>query len=197
MRITQTELADLLRGHTGASPVGIVARTRARMRKTDNPFAGRVDKLAHVAGFVGVRYSRAVNRRRAREGRVVDRRGRPFVRTFVAERRRWGRRVRRLDLDAGRLSVCPLVEHRGRLYVTLHRQQILVVEYRDRLCNTSLDPEELAPWLIEDDGTAAARRQEIARPVIYRDYALDSIRQLRLEGEIYDVITTEELADAA
>lgn len=190
MRVTRAELAAKLRAVRGPQPGSLVARTIPEMRRRDNPWAGLVHKLARVRGMIGVRvhrptgprgqpfltdYARAVNRQREREGH-------PEI--FFAQPRAWGERI----------PGTPLVEYRDRLYLTVRRQQVLQVEYLHAMTNDPIPAADVEPHLKR---RGEGRRQGVQNPVVVRDYALDSIRQLRLEGEIYDVITTEELADAA
>lgn len=189
VRLTRTELETLLRAHRGPSPGSLVARTVPELRQKDNPLAGLVHKLARVQGMLGVKvrpgfrrqpyltdYARAVNRQRDREGHPGG--------IFYAQPRAWGQRI----------PGTPLVEHREKLYLTVKRQTVLYVEYRHAVTNEVLPEDEVEPWLKR---RAEGRRQELRQPVVMRDYGLSTVRELRLYGEVYQVISDEELADAA
>ncbi len=170
MKITRDQLLVLLAMQSRSTIVSLTAETRPEMRKRGNPHADAV-KIAAVSGVLGCKYANAVNRRRDREGRPENADG--SVEQFYSTRRAWGRRV----------DPSPLVEHRGRFYLDLQRQRILREEFRTP-DGATVPRAKIEPFLrVRDEG----RRQGLKRPVVLRDFSIDSIRQLRLHGQIYDV----------
>ena len=67
MKIDTNSLANLLRGLRAATIVGLYARTVPAMRKTHNPYFGRIVKLCRLTAVIGASYGSAVNRRRVKE----------------------------------------------------------------------------------------------------------------------------------
>jgi hypothetical protein len=191
--ITRTELREQLMERRGASMVSIVSETEPKMyakRKpsqlssdalagvTDipNPYRGKVHKISHVNGVINWRYANAVNNQRAREGQPTDEEGN--VEHFEALPRKWGQRLQR---DDG--TVTPLVEHKGRHYLELKVERSLGHEYRDE-SGEVVPQDDIAPWLYPHRKSA---RQQTDKEIILRDYALDNIKQVRMDGELYEV----------
>ncbi len=185
--ITRSKLKDLLYHRSGASIVTVVSRTEPDMRKRDNPFYGKVCKVAQVNGMVGFRYKNSVNNQRFREGQPVDDGGN--VVEFEPLPRKWGNRLYREDVDpntgATVRRLTPLVLHKGRHYLELKVERLLSMHYQDEDGNP-VPAEDLHPWLRQRSGESS--RQLVERPVVLRDYALDSIEEIRMDGVIYRVI---------
>lgn len=181
--ITRNELREQLQSRKGAAMVSIVSITepawRAKHAETGepNPHRGEVHKVAHVNGVINWRYANAVNNQRMREGQPTDDEGN--VEHFEALPRKWGVRISR---DDG--TITPLVEHKGRHYLELKVERSLGHEYRDDEGNV-YDDATIHPWLRK---RSKSKRQQTDREIILRDYALDSIDQIRMDGEVYQVI---------
>jgi hypothetical protein len=172
-RYTAEELREILMELRGAKAATIFAKTEPKMRKTDNPYIGRVLKHSQVNGMVNWHYENSVNNQREREGHGE---------IFEALPRKWGTRIKRPD---GTLT--PLVEHKGQWYLEVKVQQTIRHEYRfvgtERKLNR-ISMEELRKFLTERTGEGA--RQELEKVVILRDYALENIYQLTLDGQEYN-----------
>lgn len=153
------ELKAALMERKGTSFVTIVAVTDPRMRKRDNPYAGRVQKRSSVNGVVGWIYQNSVNRERVREDLEAD---------FEAHPRKWGERIKGT----------PFVEHKGNTYLELKVERVLSTEYL--LDGEPVDREVIAEWLPARKAEGA--RQEVENPIILRDYRLDSITEITFDG---------------
>jgi len=157
----------------GCRPLAFVAETTPELR-TGNPFGGktrihRLRKLSRVSGMVGFRYENSVNNQRMREGTPVDALGE--VMEFVAEPRKWG--VRR--------EGSPFVDHKGGVYLEVKVERSLGHEYRlDD--GTPVDASIVEPWLPSRE---EGRRQMVDRPVVIRDYKLENLREVTINGEIH------------
>lgn len=158
----------------GCRPVSFVAETTPEL-KTGNPFGGttrthRLRKMSRVSGMIGFRYENAVNNQRGREESPID----PItgeVETFVAEPRKWG--VRR----AG----SPFVDHKGVEYLEVKVERSLQCEYRlDD--GTPVDAATVAQWLPEKE---EGRRQMVRRVVSIRDYKLENLREVTINGQTH------------
>lgn len=180
--ITRDELREQLSTRKGASMVSIVSTTepawRAKHAETGepNPLRGEVHKISHVNGVINWRYANAVNNQRVREEQPLDDEGN--VEHFEALPRKWGQRISR---DDG--TITPLVEHKGRHYLELKVERSLGHEYR-KADGSTLTDEEVHPWLRK---RSKSTRQGTDKEIILRDYALDSINEIRMDGELYQV----------
>lgn len=171
--IDQAKLLALLSRIRHATPVGLIALTDARPRKTGLPYS-EVRKLTRLNAMIGTVHEDAVRRQQEREGQPA---------TFVASPRAWGTRV----------GDTPLVEHRGQFYLSAQmnplnrpRPLYLVPKARGkRTILTAVPKEAVAPWLPPERDEGAS--QGVDRPVTHREFRLDSIVSLTLNGEHYRV----------
>lgn len=166
--ISKAELVEKLAAIRGATFATIVAETDARLRKTGNPFTGVV-KVSRVSVTLNSIYENSVNRQREREGNTE---------VFEAEPRAWGVRMVR---DDG--TVAPIVEHKGKYYVEAKVEKSLGYEYIHN--GEILDEDKIVQFLPKK--SSGGERQEVEKPVILRDYSVDSIREIRFGGELYIV----------
>lgn len=162
--ITKQELRDmLLNARRGANIVSIETETTPRMRKTDNPYAGRLVKQSKINGMINWYYENAVNNQREREGKNAD---------FEAKPRRWGSRI----------HGTPLVEHKGKYYLELKVENRYGKTYIDDQGN-EVPQEEIDEFLYN----SSSSRQGVEDEVILRDYKLDSIKAIKMNGKKYKV----------
>ncbi len=170
--VTLNTLRDLLAKVTHATPVGLVAMTTPDLRVTGNPYPkGAVKKLTRLNVMVGARHESSVQRQQAREGQEP---------TFVAAPRKWG------------VHISPaLVTHKGEFFLSaqmnpLNRPRpIYLVPKGKRNTLTMVSKETLAPWLPERKDERES--QGVVRTVEHRDFRLDSIISLTMNGEQYRV----------
>lgn len=169
--VTPEELKDLLMSRKGANFVSFESETDARLRKTGNPF-GEVRKTSKVNGMINWVYANAVNRQRSREGQPVGEDGE--VEHFEPKPRKWGTRIKGT----------PFVENNGKLYVEIKVERTLSKPtYRDADGNV-LTAEQVAPFLPKRKKNA---RQGVDKEVILRDYSMDNIRRIKVNGETFVV----------
>lgn len=172
--LSKSELVSTLFEIRGSKLTTIVSETDPRLKKTGNPFA-RAIKIARVNGCINWIYQNAVNNQRYRENQPTDEDGN--IEHFTAEPRKWGVRIHRTDG-----SVTPLVEHKGQYYLELKVQRSLGYEYR--LDDDVIDQTLIEPFLPRKTEGA---RQKLAKPVILRDYSINSIRQITMDGIVYEI----------
>lgn len=170
--ISVGQLADILRSVVGAKPVTISALTDTRARKTGNPYA-EVLKLTHVNGFVNVDYSASVERQQAKDEQPVG---------FAARPHAWGDRVSNTPLRAHRKT--------GKLYLTIQPRRILdkqVFFGRNPSSGAlvSVPKTTIAQFLPEK--RSAAPSQGVEHEVVTRDYALDNLTAITLNGQAYRI----------
>jgi len=156
--VNELEFEHILEETKGAKPVTIVAKTFPKVRKTNNPHPNIV-KVSRVNGMVNFIYENAVNNQRKREGETPD---------FEAAPRQWGQRI----------EGTPLVKHNDKTYLEFKVERSLDYHYED---NGIMVPEdEVAPFLPK---RSESSRQNVEKEVILRDYAIENIVSVRMNGE--------------
>lgn len=167
LSLTLPQLTNRLRQVRGVMPVGMTTITEPAMRKRRNPFVDRVLKITKTNAWIGANYARQVNRQRVREDRTPD---------FESVPRSWGKRQWRSPvvlLDTGY----------GRKYWYLDCRVVARIwTYRDLDTGELIDESDLLPWLIR---SRPSRRQRLHKHIILRDYRLDHIAELRINGEVW------------
>ena len=172
--MTRGDLVNAMQTRKGAFFATIVAETDPRLLKTGNPYVGTT-KISRVNGLLNWIYENAVNNQRVRENQPLDNAGE--VEHFTALPRKWGVRVKRTDG-----TVTPLVEYNGKHYLEVKVQKSLGYEYRHN--GATIDPAKVEPFLPKRQEGA---RQEVDSPVILRDYALENIQQITIDGIVYEL----------
>jgi hypothetical protein len=161
--------------------VTIVSRTEPAMRKTDNPFIGKLFKVSTLSGTINWQYGHEVNRQREREGgfAIVD--GSPVVAAveeFKAHERKWGTRIEN----------SPFVEHKGQHYLEMKVSESNGHEYRDE--NNELvtgDTLEHAKTFFSKRSESS--RQKVENKIVLRDYRLDRVTAITLHDSGMTFIT--------
>jgi hypothetical protein len=166
--INRTELELLLRNVKGTTLAGVVILTVPQVNKkvngVANPIHGRVQKRAHRNVVLGFKYENSVNNQRIREDKDAD---------FVAEPRAWGVRI----------DGTPLVSHNDNLYLECKVERVVEAQYL--LDGQPVEDSEVEPYL---PVRKPSSRQEVDRPVVLIDVKLENVEQLRIFGEVYNVV---------
>jgi hypothetical protein len=166
-QITRAALVSILEIKAShATFVALRTRTDARLRKTGNPYPN-VRKLSRTQVVIGHKYENSVNNQRKREGSEP---------TFEAMPRKWGER------KAG----TPFVEHNGKLYLECGMLRVLdepqyIAESGDELPREAIEP------FLPTKGSNA-EHQGVEKEVILRDYAIESITEITIDGERYEIV---------
>lgn len=165
---TVDQLTERLLATSGTQFIGLVAVHEPDMpvKRRTNPFKGRVIKLSRANGAINWRYAKTVNRQRKREEKAED---------FKAVPRTWGNRI----------NDCPLIIwliDGVQFYLELKRENI-ERWYFDRDTLAPIPESELLPYFAK----RGKSRQKLTREVILRDYRLDHIAELTINGETWKV----------
>ncbi len=166
--ISQAELISRLTSLHGATMVALIAETTPDLispKKVEKE-VGIIRKRSHINGVIGFIYGNSVNNQRAREADTS-------FEEFIPEPRKWGER----------LTGTPLVTHKGKTYVEVKIQKVSQTEYT--LNGVVVDKYVVEPYIRQK--REEGKRQEVENPVILRDYAIPTIRQVRMGGEILDI----------
>lgn len=169
MQISRLKLEKLLASQTSnkTTIVTFAAKTIPPMRKTKNPYLGRVYKIARVNGIIGIwSYTNSVNLQRSREDKESN---------FEAITRTWGARIPRT----------PFVAHKEKLYLETKVQKSSSVLYLDGKIATKKQLTHINKFLQKKEGES--RRQQVDKEIVLRDYDLNNITHLQLNGEVYEI----------
>lgn len=181
--LTTAELTQNLTSMDNTVLATVRTVTVPEMRKTNNPFYGRVVKVQDLSASVGSwSYSKAVNNRRQKEWQkaLLSDENTPQPAEFVPEARKWGQRV----------PNTPFVEHKGQLYVELSVHNCLRQVYLDDQGNP-VSKELLEPYLPKKK---EGERQELDNPVILRDVKVENIVSVTYGGQTVEVQEQATLA---
>ena len=181
--LSREEFKGVLFGIRGAKPVTITARTTPKLSGGMKNRLTGLQKLSMVNGIINFSYENAVNKQRERED---------VAETFHAKPRSWGVRlftdqqkmiplVAKVDTDFPYFTFEDLkrvpVE---KLYLELKVQKSLKHEY---YLNGELVPNDEAEK--EVYSAPSSGRQAVEREVILRDYALDNVEEVVMDGEVF------------
>jgi hypothetical protein len=166
-RFSLIQLQSQLLKVSAPQPIGLTAIHEPAMRRTNNPFRGRVLKRSRVNGWINFEYKRTVRRQQVREHLDPD---------FQPMPRVWGQRVRD----------CPLVLHADETGLQLYLEvKLQTVErlYFDSNTFEPIDAKSIAPFLIK----RRPSRQPVQNQIELRDYRLDRVAQLRIGRDTWEV----------
>jgi len=178
-QITHKQLRDLIaEAVTGSMPVGILAVTDARTKKTGNPF-GKVEKTVRAVGWVGASYVRGVNRELSRQGVEEP--------AFRSQPLPWGE----WDIPG------KVIAHKGALYLRTQatpgmrrKAPARVLAYHAEN-GQQVTREQVAPFLPVATGSskqeAAGMAADPAEQIWVGTYAFASLRKVRIAGRTYTV----------
>ena len=161
------KLEAVLRNVKGNGFAHLVAKTVPTWAKAkSHPFHGNVFKIADVQVQAGFHYINSVNNQLTREGKTADAEAKP---------RKWGQRIKGT----------PLVEHTNkagehRLYLEAKCEKVNSVKYVDAQGN-EIDKADLAEWT-DRPRAKSSTQANVDKEIILRDYALDSIEWIAIDG---------------
>ena len=167
VKTQRDELETLLKNHKGNGFAHIVTKTVPDMNKTNNPFFGNVWKITDTQIQAGFHYINSVNNQLTREGKSAN---------AIAKARTWGHRI----------DNTPLVEHTNkqgehRLYLEAKCERVNSVHYVDGT-GQQIDKTLLTPWL-KSKGAKSSTQANVDKEIVLRDYALDSILWIAIDGK--------------
>lgn len=188
--MSRAKLIVLLARVRSPTPATVFAETFPPMCKLTRgtkdacPYYGRVRKQAKVNGMICFDYAGAVNAQRIREADARTEEELERVERFDPLARTWGGRIRpRMPGEQAKpvADTC-FVEYRGRLYLEIKVQRR--IEERWTLDREPItDPKLLAhiqSQLIQRG--KEGRRQRVKRPVILRDYGIETLLGITFGG---------------
>lgn len=169
LMINQAEFRNVIESIRGVSFASIRSVTQLDMRKTGNPFHGKISKVSKVLAIVGNwSYEQSLINQAKRENVETE---------FEIKPRKWGVRLN----DSG------IVEHNGRLYLECKIQKCfdsrIVWSDGRYLSHDEIDSVRSFMPIRKESST----QDSIEKKIILRDYAFDSIRKIKLGGITYRI----------
>lgn len=176
VRVTPKTLRGILLGIQGSTIVTLCTCTEPRMRKTGNPYYGKVVKRSRYQAMLNFYYDEGVLRRLEKEGKSPDdfRKGESWHEPVLME---------------GRLT--PLCWHKdeakrghGHLRI-MYLKQLAKPVFVDVLTNKTIPEQRLAEWLYP---ASTYENQGLDNPLVFITPALTSVQEMKVGGKTYKVI---------
>ncbi len=166
VKINVSQLFEVLNEIKGAKFATIVTETEPKMKKTGNPFLNsNIIKKSEVNITLNFIYENSVNNQRKKEGNTEE---------FHAKPRQWGSRIPKTSF----------VIHKGSIYVEakINAKPKEVRYFSNGKLMNEAQVELLKPFLPTSNSSS---RQEVEKEVIVRDFKLENIVELKLNGNHY------------
>ncbi len=184
------EIKIVLANKKGAFPVTLITETIPDLKggkKCPILVAGTITKSTHINGIVNFLYESSVNRQRGREDLEMN---------FESEPRKWGCRlhiqgkllpfvhhkkgiVQPSHRDIQKLTNLP---HADELYLEMKCQNVYNVQYYQ--LGKQIDTSVVEPYLRD---RTEGERQGVENVVVLRDYKLSNIKQITVDGKLYEI----------
>jgi hypothetical protein len=162
--LTQNEIIDMLKKRKGASFVSVTTSTTPQMKKTNNPYFGKVKRICRRQGMIGPDYERCVNTQREREEKTPD---------FLAEPLRWGQH-----------DGPYFITYNGRTYLKLKEHGHGDDRWVDAETGSVIDVSVLQQYFY----AKSEGRQGLDKPVEWRTVRMDHLVSLSVDGLVVEVI---------
>jgi hypothetical protein len=167
--VTVQELAEILKKHCkGATFASAIIDTEPKMRKTDNPYYGRVRKINRISGILNFNYDEGVRRRLEKEGKNPD--------EFVGGSS-WHKPV---TVDG---KFTPLAAHKDnpdQLYLRVAVQHTDKPEYF--FDGKPIDKKQIESFIPE---RSHYQNQNLEEPYRFIAPSLNNVREINIGGEKY------------
>lgn len=165
-RITAVELQVKLAQVRTATFATITTVTEPQMKKTGNPYLGRIRKKQTMNVVINFDYANSVNNQLKKEDKEA---------TFVPHARKWGERIQ---------GTC-LIQHKGQVYLEAKPNgKPSASEYL--FDGEPIEKAKIALYLPKENSNAD--HQGVEKEIIIRDFKLSSIAEIKLQGEQYEII---------
>lgn len=169
IKVNTQDLMRVLAQVKGAKPATILTSTKVEMNKTGNPYHNRITKQAEANIFLNYNYEKAVNARLVKEGKEPN---------FVASAPAWGESI----------PGTPLVLHKGSLYLTVGYLTNNTPKSEYFCDGEPIAKVEIENYLKPKSSSAAKQGLEAEDEVVVRKFKLESIKEIRMGGKIYEII---------
>lgn len=170
MKLTKDQLVATITAVQGTTFATIETDTVPDMRKTGNPYVGRVRKLSKVRVMIGANYENGVNRQAEREGNED-------AGEFKAMKLAYG----------SWLVPHKLIEHKGEIQIRVTCKPDEKPEVSYTLDGEPMEKSVIEPFLPVKKESARQEEFGVERQVVPRNYKLDSIKSITVYGTHYRI----------
>lgn len=171
-KVNISALVSMMSNLKGATICTLVTYTEPKMRKTNNPYFGRVMKVSKCQYQFGYDYENAVNNRLKAQG---------LTPTFKTSERKWGEWV----------VVNKVAVHKDELYLRFYTMENAKPTTAYLVDNRLATPEEVAEIKTFIPESAPSNRQAESglteHQVQPREFKATSILKISVEGEVYEM----------
>jgi hypothetical protein len=165
-KVTTSEIVNIIqRTVKGTMAVSVDAVTEPDMRKTGNPYHGKVMKHCTMNGLIGFDYENAINNQDKREGGAGEREAKP---------RKWG------VLTPDRL----FVTHKDSYYLQMKVQSASDPVYF--MDGKEISVDILKPFMPVKK--ISSSQEGLEKEVIVRDVKLENVKSIRFNGADYEIL---------
>ena len=174
MQLTRSQFADTVTAIKGATFMSLRLRTEPKMRKTNNPYFGRVEKVSQTNVTVGAIYQNSVNRQSEREGN--EKAG-----DFEAMSLPWGQW----------LVPNKLITHKGKLYLRAQVNAHMVPDVTYEIDGKEATSEQLAEletFIQTRKPSARQKEQGNEKEVKPFTVAIENIEEVTESGATYTLV---------
>lgn len=163
-KIKTADLIQLVDGLKELTYVTVAYRGPANLKRTGCPYDSQTTKQTVITGAILYDYQKSVRDRQEAEDKKVD---------FVAKPRAWGERHGNW------------VTHKGNHYLPIRVEHLSEKTFFSS--TGAVIPNDLVqPFLREP--SEAKSQGDLVEKVVIRDYNLEHIFQITINGDVYDVI---------
>lgn len=172
--INRNQLINGLLKIKGAKPITMICETVPRMRKTNNPFFGRIIKRAEINGMVNFHYDKGVLRRLKKEGKDSS----DFCRGTS-----WHEPV----MIDGKLT--PLCKHKSKddKYIRFMLRNGIESTYCWTDSGDMLTDDEAEQVETFIQSSNSYDNQGLDEPLIFLTYGIESVKVIRIDKQTYTI----------
>lgn len=168
--VTQDQLADFLAKVSTLEEVEFDYVKDADMYVKENPYRDKVLKISRIKAIINKDYQDKVNEERVAQGTGDD--------NYTAGKRIWG--VPRHG--------CPLVDHKGEVYVSFLDVKYLDVSYRHKASGELISKSTLSPFLKPGREDKSSDNQGLLEAVVPHTLKIRQIPRMTILGFEFEVL---------
>lgn len=171
IQVKVSDLESIIESIKSSSFISVVTKTDPRMKKTDNPYFGNVEKITKYSSIVNFNYEKGINRRRTKEMTPTS---------FNAKEGFFTIRTRS---DGTMTPICVNKTDPTKKYL---RMQVLKSSscYKDKNTGQEINKKVLEPWLYQNN----YNHQGLDNPLVIVTPGIENIISMKANGKFYTVV---------
>ena len=170
-QITKSQLIEILNGVEKSTFINLTTETKVRMNKTGNPYYDRVIKRSKCTFLIGNEYWKRVIVNGEKEGISKE------ENTFEVEEMKGKKHISK--------CVCVDTKTESKYYLSVERFNEIKPKIEFLFEGNPIEKELFESYLVK---VTESQKQEQERKVNWLTYGIDSIKQITINKEQYEVI---------